>query len=66
LLATASCTAQVSVDDFRGILADAAAQAQRRLLILHQAGQAIDHPVPAHFPEGRYLKFVLATPRDLA
>jgi 23S rRNA (cytosine1962-C5)-methyltransferase len=66
LLATASCTAQVSVDDFRSILADAAAQAQRRLLILHQAGQAIDHPVPAHFPEGRYLKFVLATPRDLA
>jgi 23S rRNA (cytosine1962-C5)-methyltransferase len=66
LLATASCTAQVSVDDFRSILADAAARAQKRLLILHQAGQAIDHPVAAHFPEGRYLKFVLATPRDVA
>jgi 23S rRNA (cytosine1962-C5)-methyltransferase len=66
LLATASCTAQVSVGVFRSILADAAARAQRRLLIVHQAGQAIDHPVPAHFPEGRYLKFVLAVVRNLA
>ncbi|HUT21755.1 MAG TPA: class I SAM-dependent rRNA methyltransferase [Anaerolineae bacterium] len=66
LLATASCTAQVSVDVFRSILADAAARAQRRLFIVHQAGQAIDHPVPAHFPEGRYLKFVLAVVRNLA
>ena len=27
--------------------------------MLHEAGHAIDHPVPAHFVEGRYLKFVL-------
>jgi 23S rRNA (cytosine1962-C5)-methyltransferase len=27
---------------------------------VHEAGQPIDHPVPAHFPEGRYLKFVMA------
>jgi 23S rRNA (cytosine1962-C5)-methyltransferase len=40
-------------------LGDAAAKAGRRFLMLHEAGQAIDHPVPAHFPEGRYLKFVL-------
>ena len=46
LLATASCTSQVSPQSFR-------------LLILHEAGHAIDHPVAAHFPEGRYLKFVL-------
>jgi 23S rRNA (cytosine1962-C5)-methyltransferase len=24
---------------------------------VHDAGQAVDHPVPAHFPEARYLKF---------
>lgn len=66
LLATASCTAYVSVDEFRSILADAAAGARRRLSVLHEGGQAIDHPVPAHFPEGRYLKFVLAAVRDLA
>ncbi len=66
LLATASCTACVSVDEFRSILSDAAARARKRLLIVHQAGQPIDHPVPVHFPEGRYLKFVLAVVRDLA
>jgi 23S rRNA (cytosine1962-C5)-methyltransferase len=58
-LATSSCTSQVSPRAFREALADAAAQAERRFLILHDAGQAIDHPIPAHFPEGRYLKFVL-------
>jgi 23S rRNA (cytosine1962-C5)-methyltransferase len=59
LLATASCTSQVGTDAFKGALGDAAARAGRRLLTLHEAGQAIDHPVPVHFPEGRYLKFVL-------
>jgi 23S rRNA (cytosine1962-C5)-methyltransferase len=60
LLATASCTSQVSPEAFRQILADAGAAAGRRLLILHEAGHALDHPVPAGFPEGRYLKFILA------
>ncbi|GAC1538403.1 MAG: class I SAM-dependent rRNA methyltransferase [Herpetosiphon sp.] len=60
LLATASCTAQVSATEFRGALADAARMAGRRLLVTHEAGQPIDHPVAAHFPEGRYLKFVVA------
>jgi 23S rRNA (cytosine1962-C5)-methyltransferase len=59
ILATASCTSQVSPQSFRVALGDAAARARKRFLILHEAGQAIDHPVPAHFPEGRYLKFVL-------
>jgi 23S rRNA (cytosine1962-C5)-methyltransferase len=60
LLASASCTSQVSPKAFREALAEAARQASRRLLILHEAGHASDHPVPAHFPEGRYLKFVVA------
>ncbi|MFN8496633.1 MAG: class I SAM-dependent rRNA methyltransferase [Anaerolineae bacterium] len=59
LLATASCTAQVSHDAFQGAVAEAGAAAGRRFLILHDAGQPLDHPVPAHFPEGRYLKFLL-------
>jgi 23S rRNA (cytosine1962-C5)-methyltransferase len=59
LLATASCTSQVSPRAFRDMLGNAAARAKRRLLILHEAGHAIDHPVPAHFPQGRYLKFIL-------
>lgn len=58
LLATASCTGQVSPDMFREALAAPATQADRRLTILREAGHALDHPVPAHFPEARYLKFV--------
>jgi 23S rRNA (cytosine1962-C5)-methyltransferase len=59
LLATASCTSQVSPDAFRQALAEAARKAGRRLVTVHEAGQALDHPVPVHFPEGRYLKFVV-------
>ena len=36
-----------------------AADAKRRLLVLHEAGHALDHPVHIGFPEGRYLKFVM-------
>ena len=60
LLASASCTSQVSTEDFKGVLGDAANDAEVRLQILHEAGHAPDHPVPATFPEGRYLKFVMA------
>ena len=60
LLASASCTSQVSPLAFREALAEAARRADRRLVTLHDAGQAVDHPVPAHFPEARYLKFVVS------
>ncbi len=60
LLVSASCTSQVSPDAFRRALAEAGRRAGRRLLLLHDAGQAVDHPVPAHFPEARYLKFIVS------
>ena len=60
LLATASCTSQVSPEAFREVLRDAAATAGVRAQIVHEAGHAPDHPVPVSFPEGRYLKFVVA------
>jgi 23S rRNA (cytosine1962-C5)-methyltransferase len=60
LLASASCTSQVSHQAFREALAEAARRADRRLVTLHDAGQAVDHPVPAHFPEARYLKFIVS------
>ena len=60
IYAAASCTAQVSVDGFRGMLAEAAVNAKRRLQIFHDAAHAADHPVFAGHPEGRYLKFVVA------
>jgi 23S rRNA (cytosine1962-C5)-methyltransferase len=60
LLATASCTAQVSPASFREALAEAARKAGCRLQVIHEAGQPVDHPLLAGFPEGRYLKFVVA------
>ena len=59
LYAAASCTSQLSPEAFRGVLAEAAALARVRLQILHEAGQAIDHPYFAGHLEGRYLKFVV-------
>ncbi len=60
LLASASCTSQVSPQAFHQALAEAARRAGKRLLTLHDAGQPLDHPVPPHFPEARYLKFVMS------
>ncbi|MCS6882606.1 MAG: class I SAM-dependent rRNA methyltransferase [Oscillochloridaceae bacterium] len=60
LLISASCTSQVGPEQFRALLADAGVQAHRQVQIVHEAGQPADHPVPAGFPEGRYLKFVVA------
>ncbi len=59
LLATASCTSQVGPEAFKTMLAAAGASAEKRFQIIHEAGQPLDHPVPAAFPEGRYLKFVV-------
>jgi 23S rRNA (cytosine1962-C5)-methyltransferase len=60
ILAGASCTSQISLLDFHTVLAEAASRAHRRLQIIHDAGQPLDHPVLAGHPEGRYLKFVVA------
>jgi 23S rRNA (cytosine1962-C5)-methyltransferase len=58
LLATASCTSQVGPEAFKEMIAAAGSSAGRQFQIIHEAGQPLDHPVPAGFPEGRYLKFV--------
>jgi 23S rRNA (cytosine1962-C5)-methyltransferase len=65
ILISSSCTSQVGPEAFRELLGVAAAQADRRLQIIHEAGHASDHPVPAHFPEGRYLKFIAAQVREV-
>ena len=59
LLVTARCTSQVSPEVFREMLGSASTNAERRLQIIHEAGQPLDHPVLAAFPEGRYLKFMV-------
>lgn len=60
MLASASCTSQISPEHFKEILLEAGLDARRRLQILQENGHAPDHPVPISFPEGRYLKFVLS------
>jgi len=66
IYAAASCTAQVSVDAFRAVVAEAAVNAKRRLQIFHDAGHAVDHPIFAGHPEGRYLKFLVARALPIA
>nr|WP_263429849.1 class I SAM-dependent methyltransferase [Nannocystis pusilla] len=60
LLAAASCSSHVPMDMFLKILGESARQARRPLRLLEVRGEPPDHPTPLHFPEGRYLKFVLA------
>ena len=45
--------------DIQKIIADAAADAHRRVQIIERFGQPADHPVNTAFPEGQYLKGLL-------
>jgi len=65
LLFTCSCSGLVSEEMFLGLLRKAAARAGKRMRILGIRGAAPDHPVAPHFPEGRYLKAVLASVEEL-
>jgi len=60
LLLTSSCSGRLPPSAFLEILRWAAARAGRSLTVLEVRGAAPDHPVPANFPEGRYLTAVLA------
>lgn len=56
ILFTFSCSQAVNKDQFRTAVFTAAAQAGRRVRILHQLHQPADHPVNIYHPEGEYLK----------
>ncbi len=56
ILFTFSCSQVVSKNDFRLAVFSAAAQARRRVRILHQLTQPSDHPINIYHPEGEYLK----------
>jgi 23S rRNA (cytosine1962-C5)-methyltransferase len=60
LLAAASCSSHIPLDAFLKILAESSRLARRPLRLLEIRNEPPDHPTPLHFPEGRYLKFVLA------
>jgi 23S rRNA (cytosine1962-C5)-methyltransferase len=59
ILATASCSARVSVDEFTGAVKEAAGKSSITLQLLEERRQPPDHPVLLAFPEGRYLKFLV-------
>jgi len=57
ILATASCSARVSPEEFVSAIREACAKTHTDLQLLEERRQPPDHPVLLAFPEGRYLKF---------
>lgn len=55
-LVTCSCSAAMQADDFVRTATLGARDVGKDLTLVHLGQQAPDHPVPAAFPEGRYLK----------
>ncbi|GAB4202900.1 MAG: class I SAM-dependent rRNA methyltransferase [Sandaracinaceae bacterium] len=56
ILVTCSCSAAMTTDDFVRTATLGARDANADLTLLSLGSQGPDHPVPAAFPEGRYLK----------
>ncbi len=59
ILFTFSCSQVVTKDQFRNAVFTAAAQARRKVRILHQLHQPADHPINIYHPEGEYLKGIV-------
>ena len=59
ILFTFSCSQAVNKEQFRAAVFTAAAQAKRKVRILHQLHQPADHPINIYHPEGEYLKGLL-------
>lgn len=60
-LLTFSCSGLMPADLFQKIVADAALDAKREAQFTERLSQAADHPIAAAFPEGFYLKGLVAT-----
>ena len=56
----ASCSSHVSAEDFDATLREGARGAKRVLQVLERSGAPADHPRLLAFPEGDYLKVVVA------
>lgn len=56
IIFTFSCSQVVTKENFRAAVFTAAAQAKRKVRILHQLHQPADHPINIYHPEGEYLK----------
>ncbi len=60
VMATYSCSGQLSAEEFESMAIRSAHRAGRRLQILDRTGAGADHPVMSNCPESRYLKAIWA------
>ncbi len=61
LFCSASCSSHVTEAHLLEVLADAAMDVRRDIVVTAARGAASDHPVRPAFPEGRYLSFFLCS-----
>jgi 23S rRNA (cytosine1962-C5)-methyltransferase len=66
ILVFCSCSSAVSLDDLTRALALGARDARLQAVVFDRHFQGGDHPVPAAFPEGLYLKALIARVEALA
>jgi 23S rRNA (cytosine1962-C5)-methyltransferase len=66
ILVFCSCSSAISLDDLTRALALGARDARLSAVVFDRHFQGGDHPVPASFPEGLYLKAVIARVEALA
>ncbi len=59
-LVLSSCSAAIAVDELQRALAVGCARAGKRATVVGREFQGADHPVPAAFPEGLYLRTLIA------
>lgn len=60
VLVLCSCSSAMTLDDLTRALALGARDARAQAIVFDRCFQGADHPVPAAFPEGLYLKSLLA------
>lgn len=58
-LITCSCSYHMTSDLFKAVVADAALDARRRLRLIEERAQAVDHPIVVGYDESHYLKCLI-------
>jgi 23S rRNA (cytosine1962-C5)-methyltransferase len=58
-LVTCSCSYHMKPDLFKAVVADAALDARRRLRLIEERAQGVDHPIVVGYDESHYLKCLI-------
>lgn len=58
-LVTCSCSYHMNADLFKAVVADAALDARRRLRLIEERAQGLDHPIVVGYDESHYLKCLI-------